>query len=67
METEVVKDKRAGSFCDVDKPFHEGDEVVLPVALLPRLTEDQLSQLVDHGDGSDCLKGKLVAMDGWPL
>ena len=67
METEVVENKRAGSFCDVDEPLHEGDEVFLPVAFLPRLAEDQLSQLVDDGDGSNGLKGKLFALDSRPL
>ena len=67
MEAEVVENQRAGSFCDVDKSLHEGDEVFLLVALLPRLAEYQLSQLIDHGDGRHRLEGKLVAMDGGPL
>ena len=67
VEAEVVENQCAGSFCDVDKSLHEGDEVFLLVALLPRLAEHQLSQLVDHGDGSNRLEGKLVAMDGGPL
>ena len=67
METEVVENKRTGSFCDFDKPFHEGDKIFFSIALLSRLAEDQLSQLVDHGDGCNGLEGKPVALDGRPL
>ena len=67
VKAKVVEYQRTGSNSDFNKPLDERDEAFLGVALLPRLTEHQLSALVDDGDGSDCLKRELVTMHRRPL
>ena len=63
----IVQYKGARFLCHFKKASNELIEGVRDVTLLFRLTEDQLTSVVGHSDGSNCLKGELRPTDGGPL